>query len=93
MKKYKDAENLFDNVEEQDEKENMTAAGTSQNENVPTPIEGESAFSADYLEKILQIQRNFDRQQEQNAKILETIERLVNRLEGCKNINPNRSLD
>ncbi len=86
MKNYNDAENLFDNVEEQDEKENMTAAGTSQNENVPTPIGGESAFSADYLEKILQIQRNFDRQQEQNAKILETMERLVNRLEGCKNI-------
>jgi hypothetical protein len=86
MKKYKDAESLFDNVEEQDEKENMTAAGTSQNGNVPTPIGGESAFSADYLEKILQIQRNFDRQQEQNAKILETMERLVNRLEGCKNI-------
>ena len=86
MKKYKDAESLFDNVEEQDEKENMTAAGTSQNGNVPTPIGGESAFSVDYLEKILQIQRNFDRQQEQNAKILETMERLVNRLEGCKNI-------
>ena len=86
MKKYKDAESLFDNVEEQDEKENMTAAGTSQNGNVPTPIGGESAFSTDYLEKILQIQRNFDRQQEQNAKILETMERLVNRLEGCKNI-------
>ena len=86
MKKYKDAESLFDNVEEQVEKENMTAAGTSQNGNVPTPIGGESAFSADYLEKILQIQRNFDRQQEQNAKILETMERLVNRLEGCKNI-------
>ena len=68
MKKYKDAESLFDNVEEQDEKENMTAAGTSQNGNVPTPVGGESAFSADYLEKILQIQRNFDRQQEQNAK-------------------------
>ena len=86
MKKYKDAESLFDNVEEQDEKEIMTAAGTSQNGNVPTPVGGESAFSADYLEKILQIQRNFDRQQEQNAKILETMERLVNRLEGCKNI-------
>lgn len=86
MKKYKDAENLFDNVEEQGEKENMTGAGTSQNENVPAPVGGESAFSADYLEKILQIQRNFDRQQEQNAKILETMERLVKRLEGCKNI-------
>ena len=86
MKKYKDAENLFDNVEEQEGKDNMTAAGTSQKENVPAPVGGESAFSADYLEKILQIQRNFDRQQEQNAKILETMERLVNRLEGCKNI-------
>lgn len=49
MKKYKDAENLFDNVEGQEEKENMTVAGTSQNENVPAPIRGESTFSADYL--------------------------------------------
>lgn len=38
MNKYKDAENLFDNVEGQEEKENMTVAGTSQNENVPAPI-------------------------------------------------------
>lgn len=68
MKKYKGAESLFDNVEGQEEKENMTVAGTSQNENVPAPIGGESTFSADYLEKILQIQRNFDRQQEQNEK-------------------------
>lgn len=30
MKKYKDAESLFDNVEGQEEKENMTVAGTSQ---------------------------------------------------------------
>ena len=93
MKKYKDAESLFDNVEGQEEKENMTVAGTSQNENVPAPIGGESTFSADYLEKILQIQRNFDRQQEQNAKILETMERLVKRLEGCKNIKVSLSED
>lgn len=38
MKKYKDAESLFDDVEGQEEKENMTVAGTSQNENVPAPI-------------------------------------------------------
>ncbi len=93
MKKYKDAESLFDNVEGQEEKENMTVAGTSQNENVPAPIGGESTFSADYLEKILQIQRNFDRQQEQNAKILETMERLVKRLEGCKDIKVSLSED
>ena len=93
MNKYKDAENLFDNVEGQEEKENMTVAGTSQNENVPAPIGGESTFSADYLEKILQIQRNFDRQQEQNAKILETMERLVKRLEGCKDIKVSLSED
>ena len=93
MKRYKDAKNLFDNVEGQEEKENMTVAGTSQNENVPAPIGGESTFSADYLEKILQIQRNFDRQQEQNAKILETMERLVKRLEGCKDIKVSLSED
>lgn len=93
MKKYKDAENLFDNVEEQEGKDNMTAVGTSQKENVPDPVGGESAFSADYLEKILQIQRNFDRQQEQNAKILETMERLMKRLEGCKNIKVSLSED
>ena len=93
MKKYKDAESLFDNVEGQEEKENMTVAGTSQNENVPAPIGGESTFSADYLEKILQIQRNFDRQQEQNEKILESMERLIIRLEGCKNIKVSLSED
>lgn len=93
MKKYKDVESLFDNVEGQEEKENMTVAGTSQNENVPAPIGGESTFSTDYLEKILQIQRNFDRQQEQNEKILESMERLIIRLEGCKNIKVSLSED
>ena len=76
MKKYKDAESLFDNVEGQEEKENMTVAGTSQNENVPAPIGGESTFSADYLEKIL-----------------ESMERLIIRLEGCKNIKVSLSED
>ena len=46
MKRYKDAENLFDN-EEQGAREMMAAAGTTQNENVPAPAGSESTLSAD----------------------------------------------
>ena len=92
MKRYKDAENLFDN-EEQGAKEMMAAAGTTQNENVPVPAGSESTLSADYLEKILQIQRNFSSQQEQSEKLTRSLNGLVRRLEGCKDIKVNLSED
>ena len=93
MKRYNDVKNLFDNVEGQEEKENMTVAGTSQNENVPAPAGSESALSADYLEKILQIQRNFSSQQEQSEKIMRSLNGLVRRLEGSKDIKVSLSED
>ena len=92
MKRYKDAENLFDN-EEQVAKEMMAAAGTTQNENVPAPAGSESTLSADYLEKILQIQRNFSSQQEQSEKIVRSLNGLVRRLEGSKDIKVSLSED
>ena len=73
MKRYNDAKNLFDNEEEQVAKEMMAATGTTQNENVPALAGSESTLSADYLEKILQIQRNFSSQQEQSEKIMRSL--------------------
>ena len=93
MKRYKDAKNLFDNEEEQVAKEMMAAAGTTQNENVPAPAGSESTLSADYLEKILQIQRNFSSQQEQSEKIVRSLNGLVRRLEGSKDIKVSLSED
>lgn len=93
MKRYNDAKNLFDNEEEQVAKEMMAAAGTTQNENVPAPAGSESTLSADYLEKILQIQRNFSSQQEQSEKIVRSLNGLVRRLEGCKDIKVSLSED
>ena len=93
MKRYKDAKNLFDNEEEQVAKEMMAAAGTTQNENVPAPAGSESTLSADYLEKILQIQRNFSSQQEQSEKIMRSLNGLVRRLEGSKDIKVSLSED
>ena len=93
MKRYKDAKNLFDNEEEQVAKEMMAAAGTTQNENVPAPAGNESTLSADYLEKILQIQRNFSSQQEQSEKIMRSLNGLVRRLEGSKDIKVSLSED
>ena len=93
MKRYNDAKNLFDNEEEQVAKEMMAAAGTTQNENVPAPAGSESTLSADYLEKILQIQRNFSSQQEQSEKIMRSLNGLVRRLEGSKDIKVSLSED
>ena len=93
MKRYKDAKNLFDNEEEQVAKEMMAAADTTQNENVPAPAGRESTLSADYLEKILQIQRNFSSQQEQSEKIVRSLNGLVRRLEGSKDIKVSLSED
>jgi hypothetical protein len=92
MKKYKDAESLFDNEEDQDEK-NTAIIGTFQNENMPTSAENDSTLSIDYLERILQIQRNFSNHQEQNEKLMNALNGLVKRLEECKDIKVSLSED
>ena len=91
MGKYNNEDmNMFDNVEQPT---NEKAEDTRMPQDNGAPAESEQTFSMDYLEKVLQIQRNFSSQQQESKKIMQALNGLVKRLENCKDIRVGLSED